>query len=158
MPIWYDNLLSKLEITFLVFFTVELLLKWFGLGSDVYFQSYFNIFDLIVIALSWLDYIIKAFFPEFSLGISILRALRLLKAFKVTSGTGNAMREYKLNPAMQRKKTQKTRFLKSLESKFFIEIKKLFGIYWSISNWRYFRLAESSTLAGARVIIFVRHL
>jgi hypothetical protein len=49
------------------------------LGSEVYFQSYFNIFDLIVIALSWLDYIIKIFFVEFSLGISILRALRLLK-------------------------------------------------------------------------------
>ncbi|CAG5088605.1 Oidioi.mRNA.OKI2018_I69.PAR.g11898.t1.cds [Oikopleura dioica] len=36
MPTWYDNLLSKLEITFLVFFTVELLLKWFGLGSEQY--------------------------------------------------------------------------------------------------------------------------
>ncbi|CBY08747.1 unnamed protein product [Oikopleura dioica] len=84
MAAWYANLLSKLEITFLVFFTIELLLKWFGLGSEVYFQSYFNIFDLIVIALSWLDYVIKIFFVEFSLGISILRALRLLKAFKVT--------------------------------------------------------------------------
>lgn len=86
MPPWYSNLLSKLEITFLVFFTVELLLKWFGLGSELYFQSYFNIFDLIVIALSWLDYIIKIFFVEFSLGISILRALRLLKG-RVTDTT-----------------------------------------------------------------------
>jgi len=96
MADWYANLLSKLEITFLVFFTIELLLKWFGLGSEVYFQSYFNIFDMIVIALSWLDYVIKMFFVEFSLGISILRALRLLKAFKVTPGMEKEVSKVKI--------------------------------------------------------------
>lgn len=41
-------------------------------------------FDFVVILGSVGDFILKTYFPSVSLGISVLRALRLLKIFKVT--------------------------------------------------------------------------
>ncbi|VUZ42010.1 unnamed protein product, partial [Hymenolepis diminuta] len=54
------------------------------LGFRLYFQSAFNIFDCVVITGSLLEIIIALFYPDTSFGISVLRALRLLRIFKVT--------------------------------------------------------------------------
>ncbi|KAM3188465.1 hypothetical protein ACTXT7_000162 [Hymenolepis weldensis] len=71
------------EYVFLGLFMTEMLLKMYGLGFRLYFQSAFNIFDCVVITGSLLEIIIALFYPDTSFGISVLRALRLLRIFKL---------------------------------------------------------------------------
>lgn len=71
------------EIAFLGLFISEMLLKMWGLGFQMYFHSSFNKFDCIVIAGSIFELIFAYFYGQ-SFGLSVLRALRLLRIFKVT--------------------------------------------------------------------------
>lgn len=61
--------------------------KMFGMGIHQYFASTFNIFDCIVIGGSFFE-VIWAEVKGGSFGISVLRALRLLRIFKVTKLVG----------------------------------------------------------------------
>ncbi|KJH46009.1 hypothetical protein DICVIV_07927 [Dictyocaulus viviparus] len=72
------------EYVFLVIFIMEVLLKLFAMGSRMYFASKFNRFDCIVIVGSAFE-VIWAEVKGGSFGISVLRALRLLRIFKLTS-------------------------------------------------------------------------
>lgn len=61
-----------------------MLLKLFAMGHRMYFASKFNRFDCIVIVGSAFE-VIWAELKGGSFGISVLRALRLLRIFKLTS-------------------------------------------------------------------------
>ncbi|VDN43495.1 unnamed protein product [Gongylonema pulchrum] len=61
-----------------------MLMKLFAMGHRVYFASKFNRFDCIVIVGSAFE-VIWAELKGGSFGISVLRALRLLRIFKLTS-------------------------------------------------------------------------
>ncbi|KAK3088414.1 hypothetical protein FSP39_018877 [Pinctada imbricata] len=83
-PKWHELFLYYTEFVFLALFLCEMILKMYGLGVRMYFQSSFNIFDCVVIVGS-IGEVIWSYYKEgASFGISTLRALRLLRVFKVT--------------------------------------------------------------------------
>ncbi|XP_064650227.1 voltage-dependent calcium channel type A subunit alpha-1-like isoform X7 [Lineus longissimus] len=82
-PEWLTIFLFYAEFVFLGLFMGEMLIKMYGLGIRHYFQSSFNIFDCLVIGGSIFE-VIWSSFKEGSFGLSVLRALRLLRIFKVT--------------------------------------------------------------------------
>ncbi|VDP26412.1 unnamed protein product [Schistosoma mattheei] len=84
-PVWLSTFLYYAEFVFLGLFIIEMLLKVYGLNIRIYFESSFNIFDCVVIIGSLFEIIWGFFHPDASFGISVLRALRLLRIFKVTS-------------------------------------------------------------------------
>ena len=83
-PIW-KNFNRAAEYIFLGLFSLELLLKLYGLGARTYFRSSFNKFDFIVIMGSLFEVIYGFFNPDVSFGFSVMRALKLLRIFKITS-------------------------------------------------------------------------
>ena len=83
-PIWLNEFLIYTEITFLCTFIFEMSIKFYALGSNMYFRSSFNKFDCIVIFGSVFELIVTYVYPDLSYGISVLRSLRLLRVFKVT--------------------------------------------------------------------------
>lgn len=60
-----------------------MLIKFYALGPNIYFESAFNRFDCVVICGSIFEVIWQQVKDE-SFGLSVLRALRLLRIFKVT--------------------------------------------------------------------------
>ncbi|XP_060591923.1 voltage-dependent calcium channel type A subunit alpha-1-like isoform X8 [Ruditapes philippinarum] len=83
-PQWHTQFLYITEFLFLGLFMMEMIIKMYGLGVRIYFQSSFNIFDCVVIVGSIFEVIWSEFKEGASFGISTLRALRLLRIFKVT--------------------------------------------------------------------------
>ncbi|VBB34000.1 unnamed protein product, partial [Acanthocheilonema viteae] len=83
-PEWFTEFLKYAEYVFSGIFICEMLMKLFAMGHRVYFASKFNRFDCIVIVGSAFE-IIWAELKGGSFGISVLRALRLLRIFKLTS-------------------------------------------------------------------------
>jgi voltage-dependent calcium channel N type alpha-1B len=66
-------------------FISEMVIRMYALGPRIYFESTFNRFDCVVILssifeLCWTNLVDMAG----SFGLSVLRALRLLRIFKVT--------------------------------------------------------------------------
>uniref|UniRef100_A0A3P8RTB5 Calcium voltage-gated channel subunit alpha1 E n=1 Tax=Amphiprion percula TaxID=161767 RepID=A0A3P8RTB5_AMPPE len=84
-PLWLSNFLYA-EFLFLALFLTEMFLKMYSLGPRLYFHSSFNCFDcsLQVIVGSIFEVLWGFFRPGTSFGISVLRALRLLRIFKIT--------------------------------------------------------------------------
>lgn len=73
------------EFFFLGLFIFEMLLRMWALGPRIYFESSFNRFDCLVISGSVFEVVLTHFNPKSgSFGLSVLRALRLLRIFKVT--------------------------------------------------------------------------
>uniref|UniRef100_A0AC35TNP8 EF-hand domain-containing protein n=1 Tax=Rhabditophanes sp. KR3021 TaxID=114890 RepID=A0AC35TNP8_9BILA len=83
-PEWFSEFLAYAEWGFLGIFIFEMLIKIFALGYRTYFASKFNRFDCVVIVGSAFEVIWSAVRGG-SFGISVLRALRLLRIFKLTS-------------------------------------------------------------------------
>ncbi|CAK5122112.1 unnamed protein product [Meloidogyne enterolobii] len=83
-PEWFTEFLKYAEFTFLAIFISEMLIKIFAMGYRTYFTSKFNRFDCIVIVGSAIE-VVWAEVKGGSFGISVLRALRLLRIFKLTS-------------------------------------------------------------------------
>lgn len=75
--------LDYAEFAFLGLFMTEMFIKMYALGPRIYFESSFNRFDCVVISGSIFEVIWSAF-KSGSFGLSVLRALRLLRVFKVT--------------------------------------------------------------------------
>ena len=67
------------NVVFTTIFFLEMVLKMFGLGFKKYFSDGFNIFDSIIVCLSLLD----AFLASENSGVSVLRAFRLMRIFKI---------------------------------------------------------------------------
>lgn len=68
----------------LALFTVEMLMKMYGLGLRQYFMSVFNRFDCFVVCSGLLEVLLVGAGAMSPLGISVLRCIRLLRIFKVT--------------------------------------------------------------------------
>ncbi|CAJ0582996.1 unnamed protein product, partial [Mesorhabditis spiculigera] len=83
-PDWLTEFLEYSEFAFLSLFVLEVLLKVFAMGHRAYWASKFNRFDCIVIVGSAFE-VIYSEIKGGSFGISVLRALRLLRVFKLTS-------------------------------------------------------------------------
>uniref|UniRef100_A0AC34F530 EF-hand domain-containing protein n=1 Tax=Panagrolaimus sp. ES5 TaxID=591445 RepID=A0AC34F530_9BILA len=83
-PEWFTHFLKIAEYAFLGIFICEMLVKVFAMGYRTYFASKFNRFDCIVIVGSAIEVVWGAVRGG-SFGISVLRALRLLRIFKLTS-------------------------------------------------------------------------
>ncbi|GFS62119.1 voltage-dependent calcium channel type A subunit alpha-1 [Trichonephila clavipes] len=92
-PKWLDDFLCKFEkssisdyaeYVFLGLFISEMLLKVYALGARIYFESAFNRFDCVVICGSIFE-VVWSSVRGGSFGLSVLRALRLLRIFKVTN-------------------------------------------------------------------------
>merc|ERR1719277_37939 len=83
-PPWLDNFQEYTNLFFVCLFTCEMLLKMYALGLSGYMVSLFNRFDFIVVISSILEFILvnQEIMPP--LGMSVLRCIRLLRAFKVT--------------------------------------------------------------------------
>ncbi len=69
---------------FVYLFSFEMLLKMYSLGITGYFVSNFNRFDCFVVIASIIEFVLIHFSVIPSLGISVLRCVRLLRVFKVT--------------------------------------------------------------------------
>lgn len=65
-------------------FTVEMLMKMYGLGLRQYLMSLFNRFDCFVVCSGLLELLLVGTGAMSPLGISVLRCIRLLRIFKVT--------------------------------------------------------------------------
>lgn len=65
-------------------FTVEMLMKMYGLGLRQYLMSLFNRFDCFVVCSGLLELLLVGAGAMGPLGISVLRCIRLLRIFKVT--------------------------------------------------------------------------
>ncbi|OAF66841.1 Mitochondrial folate transporter/carrier, partial [Intoshia linei] len=83
-PPWLSDFLHYAEFAFLACFVFEVLLKMYSLKPTVYLMSSFNKFDCAVIFGSVIEIIWSSFDTESSFGISVLRAIRLLRVFKIT--------------------------------------------------------------------------
>ncbi|XP_048587004.1 voltage-dependent calcium channel type A subunit alpha-1-like isoform X2 [Nematostella vectensis] len=84
-PIWLDEFQDKAEKVFLAIFTLEMVLKMYSLGFDVYFSSSFNVFDCVVVCSGLVEAVLDAVLDQkINLGLSVLRCVRLLRVFKVT--------------------------------------------------------------------------
>uniref|UniRef100_A0A3P8WMC0 Voltage-dependent L-type calcium channel subunit alpha n=1 Tax=Cynoglossus semilaevis TaxID=244447 RepID=A0A3P8WMC0_CYNSE len=66
-------------------FTLEMLLKMYSLGLAHYFVAFFNRFDCFVVCSGIMETILVELDIMPPLGISVLRCVRLLRIFKVTS-------------------------------------------------------------------------
>merc|ERR1719471_806431 len=81
---WLDNFQEYTNLFFVCLFTCEMLLKMYALGLSGYMVSLFNRFDFIVVISSIMEFILvnQEIMPP--VGLSVLRCIRLLRAFKVT--------------------------------------------------------------------------
>lgn len=68
----------------LALFTIEMLMKMYGLGLRQYFMSIFNRFDCFVVCSGILEILLVESGAMSPLGISVLRCIRLLRIFKIT--------------------------------------------------------------------------
>lgn len=78
-PAWLDKAQDIGNYIFTVIFGLEMALKLFGLGIKKYLSDNFNIFDGVIVIIS----IIEISSSAESTGLSVLRAFRLLRIFKI---------------------------------------------------------------------------
>jgi len=83
-PPWLDDFQEYTNLFFVCLFTCEMLLKMYALGFSGYMVSLFNKFDFFVVISSILEFVMvnQELMPP--VGMSVLRCIRLLRAFKVT--------------------------------------------------------------------------
>merc|ERR550539_421720 len=83
-PLWLDDFQEYTNLFFVCLFTCEMLLKMYALGFSGYMVSLFNRFDFVVVVSSIMEFVLvnQEIMPP--LGMSVLRCIRLLRAFKVT--------------------------------------------------------------------------
>ena len=87
-PPWLDVFVKWAELAFLVFFSVEVAIKMFGLGFRRVFRSAFSVLDLVVIVGSFIELgVVQS--TQNPIGLSALRALRRQLKFPVLSLVGS---------------------------------------------------------------------
>jgi len=94
-PLWLDDFQEYTNLFFVCLFTCEMLLKMYALGFSGYMVSLFNKFDFFVVISSILEFVFVHQELMAPLGMSVLRCIRLLRAFKVTrywSSMGNLVK------------------------------------------------------------------
>ncbi|XP_021054226.1 voltage-dependent L-type calcium channel subunit alpha-1S [Mus pahari] len=83
-PVWLTHLQDVANRVLLTLFTIEMLMKMYGLGLRQYFMSIFNRFDCFVVCSGILEILLVESGAMTPLGISVLRCIRLLRLFKIT--------------------------------------------------------------------------
>uniref|UniRef100_A0A8C4KZS3 Voltage-dependent L-type calcium channel subunit alpha n=1 Tax=Equus asinus asinus TaxID=83772 RepID=A0A8C4KZS3_EQUAS len=83
-PLWLTHLQDVANRVLLSVFTIEMLMKMYGLGLRQYFMSIFNRFDCFVVCSGILEVLLVESGAMTPLGISVLRCIRLLRIFKIT--------------------------------------------------------------------------
>ncbi|XP_045643656.1 LOW QUALITY PROTEIN: voltage-dependent L-type calcium channel subunit alpha-1S [Ursus americanus] len=83
-PLWLTHLQDVANRVLLALFTIEMLMKMYGLGLRQYFMSIFNRFDCFVVCSGVLELLLVESGAMSPLGISVLRCIRLLRLFKIT--------------------------------------------------------------------------
>ena len=79
------SVLDALNLYCTMFFVLEMVLKLFALGVQDYWADTFNRFDGLIVTLS----LVELSMPGESGGLSVFRALRILRVFKVTKSLGD---------------------------------------------------------------------
>ncbi|XP_067934639.1 muscle calcium channel subunit alpha-1-like isoform X2 [Watersipora subatra] len=81
---WLEVFQEYANITFILLFTLEMILKMYSMGLRAYFLSLFNRYDCFVVICSIVErtLVFANIFP--AIGVSVLRCARLLRVFKVT--------------------------------------------------------------------------
>ena len=83
-PDWLSEFQEATNFFFVVLFTFEMLFKMYALGLSFYFIPLFNRFDFFVVITSILEMTLTMANVIPPLGMSVLRCIRLLRAFKVS--------------------------------------------------------------------------
>lgn len=80
MPGWLKSVSDVCNIIFTLVFFVEMVLKLFGLGIKKYISDNFNVFDCVIVLVSMIELVLAS---DEKSGLSVLRAFRLLRVFKI---------------------------------------------------------------------------
>nr|CAB3265896.1 sodium channel protein 1 brain-like [Phallusia mammillata] len=75
------DILEKLEYVFTALFTLEMLLKWIGIGFTKYFTQVWCILDSAIVAASWAGILLQSQASQFR----VLRALRAFRPLRAVS-------------------------------------------------------------------------
>jgi voltage-dependent calcium channel L type alpha-1D len=79
MPEWLENINEIANLFFTVIFALEMILKLIGFGCKKYSSDGFNLFDCFIVIMSYVELLM----PGEGSGLSVLRAFRLLRIFKI---------------------------------------------------------------------------
>ena len=82
-PDWLSEFQEATNFFFVVLFTFEMFFKMYALGLSFYFIPLFNRFDFFVVLTSILEMTLTMANVIPPVGMSVLRCIRLLRAFKV---------------------------------------------------------------------------
>ncbi|XP_063063855.1 voltage-dependent L-type calcium channel subunit alpha-1D [Engraulis encrasicolus] len=83
-PKWLTDIQERANKILLGLFTMEMLLKMYSVGMQVYFIALFNRFDCFVVCGGILETVLVETEVLPPIGISVLRCIRLLRIFKIT--------------------------------------------------------------------------
>ncbi|KAB5567742.1 hypothetical protein PHYPO_G00236350 [Pangasianodon hypophthalmus] len=83
-PQWLTDIQERANKILLALFTLEMLMKMYSFGFQVYFIALFNRFDCFVVCGGILETVLVEMDVIPPIGISVLRCVRLLRIFKVT--------------------------------------------------------------------------
>ncbi|XP_061760081.1 voltage-dependent L-type calcium channel subunit alpha-1D [Nerophis ophidion] len=83
-PKWLTEMQERANKVLLLLFTLEMLMKMYAFGLQIYFMALFNRFDCFVVCGGILETLLveSDFIPP--IGIAVLRCIRLLRIFKMT--------------------------------------------------------------------------
>lgn len=76
--------LERANKILLLLFTLEMLMKMYAFGLQIYFMALFNRFDCFVVCGGILETLLVEMDVVPPIGISVLRCIRLLRIFKMT--------------------------------------------------------------------------
>uniref|UniRef100_A0A8C1PLV6 Voltage-dependent L-type calcium channel subunit alpha n=1 Tax=Cyprinus carpio TaxID=7962 RepID=A0A8C1PLV6_CYPCA len=83
-PQWLTDIQGVSNKILLALFTLEMLMKIYSFGFQIYFMALFNRFDCFVVCGGILETVLVEMDVIPPIGISVLRCVRLLRIFKVT--------------------------------------------------------------------------
>eukprot|EP00039_Didymoeca_costata_P023887 m.8605 g.8605 ORF g.8605 m.8605 type:complete len:2172 (+) comp3929_c0_seq1:301-6816(+) len=81
----WSETLRYANIAFVVVYFLELLLKLYALGPNLYWRFGLNRYDCFVVVVSGFEIIIMELFGAPNLGLSVLRSIRLVRVLRYTS-------------------------------------------------------------------------
>ncbi|KAE8292932.1 Voltage-dependent L-type calcium channel subunit alpha-1F [Larimichthys crocea] len=83
-PKWLTDMQERANKILLLLFTLEMLMKMYAFGLQIYFMALFNRFDCFVVCGGILETLLVELEVIPPIGISVLRCIRLLRIFKMT--------------------------------------------------------------------------
>ncbi|XP_056896562.1 voltage-dependent L-type calcium channel subunit alpha-1D-like isoform X3 [Takifugu flavidus] len=83
-PKWLTEMQERANKVLLLLFTLEMLMKMYAFGLQIYFMALFNRFDCFVVCGGILEMLLVEMEVIPPIGIAVLRCIRLLRIFKMT--------------------------------------------------------------------------